>query len=344
MHLRGLSLDNLKELENQGISVFKYDRAKLEEKILHIGVGNFHRAHQALIFDFANRNGSDLGIVGVNLIPDLTLETALRTQNFLFSVTELDKNSEETSVIGSLVSVTSNIENFKFPVGLKAVTVTITQEGYWFDPELGRLNWQIMPAKNIYALLAKLLISLPQRVAVISCDNLSKNSDKLRSGLLEFLERTDPNLLPLVDDKFVFCCSVVDRITPKTDHSLVAKYLEPKGLNDLAPVFCEKYLSWIVEKKVEEFLPSIQDIPGVQIVEDLSVYESFKLTILNLNHFSIALFGIAQNIQFIHEVLEIPLLRYQIEKQIFYEIIPSLGRQYTSKAIRFAFETLNRFS
>ncbi|MCS6894427.1 MAG: hypothetical protein NZO16_07695, partial [Deltaproteobacteria bacterium] len=158
----------------------------------------------------------------------------------------------------------------------------------------------------------------------------------------EYLQKKRPELLKVVEDTLIFLNSVVDRITPSTTTEYL-RILDKKGVLDRAPVFCESYLSWIVENKENLGFTDLKSIPSIRFVNDIEFYQNLKLRIFNLSHFALGLLGISAGIHHIKDVLLKDEFRVFIEKLIFQEIIPGLNLIDSEEAFLFAVKTIQRF-
>ncbi|MCS6961765.1 MAG: hypothetical protein NZT61_04600 [Deltaproteobacteria bacterium] len=325
------------------IEIFDYDRGSLLPKILHVGVGKFHRSHQAYVFNQACQIGLNYGIVGLNLLPDPELEKALKSQDMLYTVTELDSDTNKTSLIGSLLSLeTDKTLDSTILRKIELVTCTITQDGYYADFNTRSIKWADIPDINIYKVLAIVASLAENNVMVISCDNIPWNSNLLRNCLYEYLQKKRPDLLKLVDDRLIFLNSVVDRITPSITPEYL-RFLNEKSIHDRAPVFCESYLSWIIEKQENHSFENLQRVPCLRFVDDIEFHQNLKLRIFNLSHFALGLLGISAGIFNLKDVLLKDEFRVFIEKLIFQEIIPGLNLIDNEEAFLFAVKTIQRF-
>lgn len=335
---------NLEALRGRA-AVFTYDRQSSEPSVLHFGVGRFHRAHQAVVFDKLLETRSDCGIFGVNLIPDPEFESHFKTQDCLYSVTEIDMHNHSTRVVGSIfnfANITDGLPTVPWS-NFRMITCTLTQAGYYFDHQSGSLDFSALPQWNIYRALSWIAEYTKDVCYVVSCDNIPQNSQLLKSGFKDYLDKFEPDKTQRKLERFVFLTSVVDRVTPASDEKLIQKFLTPVGISDSCPVFCESYFDWIIQKHEGFPFPELAEF-GVKFVDNVSFYERLKLKILNLTHFVIGLLGVCDGVEFVHEVLNTDEYKIFLERIIFYEVIPGSDLLNNQEAFEYAYKTLLRFS
>ncbi len=337
-----ISENNVLKLRERGVKVFDYNREKLKPNILHIGVGNFHRSHQAFIFDQVNKIEPNYGILGLNLIPDELLREGLSKQDNLYTLTTLGNEKVETYLIGSLLKYFEDLSGIDLSE-IEIISLTLTQKGYYFDL-IEKNLWSQIPENSVYHFFGLILDMLKKKpVVVISCDNLTLNSSTLKANLERFFTVTKPSNLHKLKDFFVFADSVVDRITPKASPELILNYINKREIDDKVPVFSEEHISWIIDSKAKYHLRALSSLPYVTFTEDVRFYENLKLLALNLTHFTIGILGVQANLDYVYQVIENHLFRYHLEKQVFYEVIPGCDLVNNSEAFMFAFTTFNRF-
>ena len=240
-----------------GVQIPHYDRSKVVPRIVHIGVGGFMRAHQAVYSDDLLESGCDWGYCGVGLLKhDAGIRDALRTQDCLYTVIKRDTTGDRARVIGSIVEFLfapddpqAVLEKMASP-DCRIVSLTITEGGYYihqgtaqFDehhPDIQRdLSHPHEPASSFGYLLEALdrrrLRGLPP-FTVMSCDNIQGNGDVTRRMLLAHAELRDPALHAWMEENGAFPNSMVDRITPATTDEHRALVREKFGIDDAWPV------------------------------------------------------------------------------------------------------------
>jgi mannitol 2-dehydrogenase len=294
-----------------------YDRSAITAGIAHIGVGGFHRAHQAMYVDRLLRDGRapDWGILGVGVLPsDRAMRDALAAQDHLYTLVEKHADGTyEPRVIGSLVDYVlapedpdAAAERLADPA-IRIVSLTITESGYEPDSP---------PAA--YALVAEALRRRRARgvdpFTVMSCDNLEANGERARAAFARF---TDVEGL-------AFPSSMVDRITPATTDDDRRELRERFGIEDRWPVVCEPFAQWALEDAFTAGRPPLQDA-GVQLVEHVEPYELMKLRLLNGSHQALAYFGALLGYELVHDAARDPLLRAFVRQYMDLEATPTLS-------------------
>ena len=295
-------------------------------RILHLGIGNFHRAHQAAYTQAANAVGPEIWeIVGVSLRSP-QVRDVLKSQNnvYTLAISGNDGTSyQEISCIRDVlfapedqISVISQIADPK----TRIVSLTVTEKGYHLNPSSGRLDTSAEPLRDdldgtcetIYGLLAK---GLRQRldvnavpITILSCDNLNANGSKLQAALGTFIDATDPKLASYVEASVAFPNCMVDRITPATTDSLITEVERHKGHPDKAPVATEAYSEWVIEDDFPAGRPAWEST-GAVFTKDVEPFELRKLRLLNGAHSGLAYAGVLAGHRYVHEAISDPDLR-----------------------------------
>lgn len=299
-----LCTDNLDTIGNR-VKTPQYDRAALGTGIVHMSVGGFHRAHQAVYVDEAlELNGGDWMICGVGLMPqDDTHVATLTAQDTLYTVLERSPENDSAYVVGSMKEClhapsdpAAVLAKLADP-STKIVSLTITEKGYCYD-ENGDLSAN-HPAvqKDLQnpdapqTAMGYLLRSLRMRhdagtgaYTIMCCDNLPGNGDLTKKILLQYAKLADAELTSWIEDNVTFPNAMVDRITPVTTPEIVERLRSNFGVEDGWPVICEDFRQWVLEDKfVDGARPALEDV-GVQLVEDVEPYEKMKVRLLNGSH------------------------------------------------------------
>ncbi|MCY7289962.1 MAG: mannitol dehydrogenase family protein [Cryobacterium sp.] len=295
-----------------------YDRDRLTTGIVHFGLGNFHRAHQALFVDRLMNlgEGFDWGICGVGVLAaDAHMRDVLRGQDFLYTLVEKDADgSVEPRVIGSIHEFLfapddpgAVIEKLAAE-STRIVSLTITEGGYAPPSNLTPADVQVPP--TVFDLIAAGLSARRDRgippFTIMSCDNIPSNGSIARAAVLR--AATDPGLAAWIADTTRFPNSMVDRITPATTDADRALVREGYGLIDAWPVVCEPYLQWVLEDDFPLGRPAFEKV-GVQLVNDVEPYELMKLRLLNASHQAMAYFGHLMGYRLAHDAATDPLIR-----------------------------------
>ena len=277
-----------------------YDRSALKPGVVHIGIGAFHRAHQAPVFEtFAQRGDLRWGIVGASL-RSAAVRDALLPQDWLYSLVVECGADRITSVIGALRGVIVAPEDPRRLIEAIAfdqthiVTVTVTEKGYKLDPASGLLleddpNVQsdvadlsspaTMPGYLAAGLQLRKERGLPP-ITIISCDNIAGNGSKLQAGVTHIARKHDSRLAEWVERHCAFPDTMVDRIVPATTDADVELTRSRLGLVDLATVRTEPFCQWVIQDRFAGPAPDFERA-GVQITTDLAPWEQAKLRLLN---------------------------------------------------------------
>lgn len=319
-----------------------YRRDQLKAGILHFGVGNFHRAHQAVYLDQLFNAGEDLGwaILGAGTMPsDAAMREKLRAQDYLTTVVEQDVNVMAARVTGTMTDMlpvgdADAIVNALSDPAIRIVSLTITEGGYFIDAS-GAFN-PAHPAiaadaaapdhpKTVFGLILAGLRARRQKgippFTVMSCDNIPHNGKVTMNAVAGLAALIDPALADWIKAAVAFPNSMVDRITPATGTREIDALRDQFGIADNWPVFCEEFKQWVMEDHFPSGRPALEKV-GVTFVSDVSPYELMKIRILNGGHAAIAYPASLLDIHFVHEAMEHPLIRGFLAKLENEEIIP----------------------
>ena len=261
---------NLASLDPE-VATPAYDRSQVRVGIVHLGVGGFHRAHEAMYLDRLMNAGlaSDWGICGVGVLPsDRPMAEALAAQDHLYTLVVKHSDGHlEPRVIGSIVDYLfapddpgAVLDRLADP-GIRIVSMTITEGGYSVHPVTGRFEADDEAIKadlaagavprTSFGLLTEALARRRQRgiapFTVVSCDNIQGNGEVARRSLSAFAELREPGLGAWVREEVAFPNSMVDRITPATTDDDRAELAERFGVVDRWPVVCEPFAQWVLE-------------------------------------------------------------------------------------------------
>lgn len=347
-----LSNDTLNGLPGD-VERFGYRRELQGVGIVHVGVGAFHRAHQAWYTDLAIEGGDEgWGILGVSLRSE-KVASQLNPQDGLYSLTVKDSERSSTRVIGALrhVLAATTRHGTMAAVGAIAapttriVSFTITEKGY-AGASLGDKAFE-RPPPPIYPLLAaalqrRLAAGLPG-LTLLSCDNLSANGAHLHHSLASYLERTDAETGAWFRDNCTCPSSVVDRIVPATIDADLRSTEQVLGLRDDAAVITEPFSQWILEDRFKEGRPG-WDRVGARFVDDVRPFEMAKLRMLNGAHSALAYLGLERGHEFVDEAIADPVLRPLVEALIRREAAESFTAARGQDLSAYADSLLERFS
>ncbi|WP_243374809.1 mannitol dehydrogenase family protein [Microvirga solisilvae] len=340
---RRLSLDALATLPGF-IGRPSYDRAQLRPGILHIGVGNFHRSHQALYLDdlFNRGRDHDWALLGAGVrASDAAMRQDLADQDWLTTVVEMEPGAHRARVIGSMTGFLPVCEDTSAIVAalrdpaIRIVSLTVTEGGYCIDPATGRFNpahpeivydaAHLDAPKGVFgALVAALKARRDEGLApftIMSCDNIPHNGNVTRDAVAGLAALIDPALAIYVRDKVSFPNSMVDRITPATNDAQRTLLKERFGIEDKRPVFCEPFRQWVLEDNFPSGRPALEEV-GVTFTPHVAAFELMKLRILNGGHAAIAYPAGLLGIHFVHDAMADPLVRGFLDKLETEEIIP----------------------
>ncbi len=313
------------------VRVPAYSRADLQQHTVHIGVGGFHRAHQAVYLDdlLAVPGNERWGECGVGVLPgDRRMRDALIGQDCLYTVVERSAAGQFARVIGSMADTLfapgereTVLERLAAPA-TRIVSLTITEGGYFLDEGTGEfvpehpaiqhdLQHPDAPATSMGLIAAALgrrrLRGLPP-FTVMSCDNLQGNGDITRRVLLAFAGLSDPALQPWIADHVAFPNSMVDRITPVTTDADRVFVANEFGIEDAWPVVTEPFRQWVIEDHFSNGRPAWETV-GAQMIQDVAPYEIMKMRLLNGSHLAMAYLGALAGFAYVHDILADELFR-----------------------------------
>ena len=287
-----------------------YDRARVTPGIVHLGIGAFHRAHQALVIDDLLASGpKDWGIVGASLRSADTRD-ALQPQDCLYTVAVRSGAGAEHRVIGSILDTVVAPENPEHLIALLAdpatriVSLTITEKGYCHTPQTGELDESHPDIVHdlshphaprsapgfIIAALARRKAAGVAPFTVLSCDNLPANGVTTARILNRFAALRSPELGKWVAGEVACPSTMVDRIVPATTDIDRAAISQALGVTDAWPVITEPFTQWVIEDRFPLGRPDFA-AAGVQLVSDVVPFEHMKLRLLNAAHSALAYLG-----------------------------------------------------
>ncbi len=307
----------------------RYDRDQVRVGIVHVGVGGFHRAHQAMYVDRLMNQGEalDWGICGVGLMPpDRRMADVLTAQQGLYTLVVKHPDGRlQPAVIGSIVDYLfapadpeAVIARMTDP-STRIVSLTITEGGYNFHPATGDFVADDPAVQRdlhdpgrpvtVFGLVTEALSRRRNRrtppFAVVSCDNIQGNGDVARRSFSAFARLRAPELGAWIEREVAFPNSMVDRITPVTTDQDCVQLAQQFGVDDGWPVVCEPFTQWVLEDGFG-VRPPLEDA-GVQLVSDVQPYELMKLRLLNASHQALCYFGYLAGYRLVHEVCQDPV-------------------------------------
>jgi fructuronate reductase len=325
-----------------------YDRNALQIGVVHLGIGAFHRAHQAWYLDqLLNRTaasgGGPWGICGVSLRSP-AIRDDLAPQDGLYTVLTREAERIECRVVGTVKQVLVAPENPGAVLSRLAdpatrlVSLTVTEKGYCLDasrrldPEHPAIRYDRDPGTPPVSTIGFLVGGLRRvRAAgrrpptILCCDNLPQNGTTLRRALVDFAALGDDRLAAWIEAELACPNSMVDRIVPATtdlDREAVRQAL---GVDDAGVVSCEPFGQWVLEARFGGEMPDLAAV-GVEIVAQTAPYERMKLRVLNGTHSAIAYLGQLIGLEHVADVVADPMLRAFLVRLMTREIGPGLDQ------------------
>ncbi|MCH4267872.1 MAG: mannitol dehydrogenase family protein [Brevundimonas sp.] len=309
-----------------------YDRTAAKTGVVHLGIGAFHRAHQAVVFDDALKSG-DLrwGVLGASLRSP-GVRDQLNPQDGLYTLVVRDGEREDLRVIGACRSVMVGPEDPAALVAAMAdadvhiVTLTVTEKGYRLDPASGELlvedpdvaadiadieRPRTAPGFIVAALRARRAAGLGP-FTVISCDNLPHNGRRIRAGVLAMARAVDSSLAEWIAAEGAFPQTMIDRIVPATTAEDVVRLTARLGVEDQGMVKAEPFTQWVIEDRFAGERPDFAAL-GVQLTDAVEPWEDAKLRLLNGAHSAVAYLGALSGHEHVHEAVAVPAFRAYVE-------------------------------
>jgi mannitol 2-dehydrogenase len=337
--LRAANLDSIAAL---ALPTPRYDRNALAPRILHLGVGGFHRAHMALYTDEVAARGGDWGIRGAGLLEaDRPMADALGAQDHLYTLIERDTDGSNVRIVGSIVDYTlaaGDVDAFAQRVadpGLAILSLTITESGY----SLASANPTI---EAIVEGLEARRIAGAGPLTILSCDNLPGNGDTARAAITALAEPFGAELTAFVE-ACTFPNSMVDRITPQTQDADRTWLRDEIGVDDAWPVVCEGFRQWVVEDRFAAGRPRWEDA-GTIFTDDVHGWELYKLRMLNASHSCMAYLMALADVVYVDEAVALPHVRRYLDRFLADEAIPTLRAIPGHPPAEYAETALRRFA
>ncbi len=319
-----------------------YERASIKAGIVHLGVGAFHRAHQAIYMDDLLGQNPDWGIVGASLRRPDTRD-ALAPQDFLYTLAVRDASGTKCRIVGALldcINVADKRENLLGVMAAPAtriISLTITEKGYCHDPATGELDENHPDIVHDLARPAE-PVSAPGLVveatrlrrdngappfAIMSCDNLPANGETARKIITRFAWLCAPELGEYVEKNIAFPSTMVDRIVPATTDADRAEISQIIGVEDAWPIVTEPFCQWVVEDNFPSGRPPFEQA-GAQMVADVEPFERMKLRMLNGAHSALAYLGYLAGFKTVSDVVSNKKMLAFLHELMSKEIIPTL--------------------
>ena len=341
-----------------------YSRANLETKIVHLGFGAFHRAHQAVYTDLANQEADpSWGIFGINLFRKGPLTQSFSEQDNLAVL--IEKGAQETTkrLVRSFTGA-MNIDDKGVQAALDKlcepqvaiVSLTVTEKGYCLTPE-GRINrGNALISEDLKhpktprsaigiiceALRLRKTLALPV-FTVMSCDNIPENGRKTKTAVVEYAELIDPGLACWIAQEVSFPSTMVDRIVPAMSDASFTQVEQETGLSDAFGLISETFKQWVIEDQFSSGRPNWH-LAGAMMVDNVLPYEEMKLRMLNGSHSFLAYVGSLCGYRYIYECMQDALLKDMTLALMVHEQAPSLASQLDMDLDQYAQLLIARFS
>ncbi|RJL04851.1 mannitol dehydrogenase family protein [Paracoccus aestuarii] len=328
----------------QDVAAPAYDRAALRAGILHVGVGNFHRAHMAWYLDrlFALGRHHDWAIRGAGVRPgDAAMRDRLAAQDWMTTLVDLAPEGLSARILGSMVDFArvdpqATVAAMADPA-IRIVSLTITEGGYYvdaktdgFDADHPDIRHDADNPDDPRTVFGMMLAALRARRAaghapftILSCDNLPENGHVCAATVTGLARLSDPALADWIAANVAFPNSMVDCITPATGDRERDLVRDRFGIEDAAPVVCEPFRQWVLEDNFPQGRPALEAV-GAQFVADVARHELMKLRILNGGHAAIAYGPALLGHHFVHDAMAVPDIADWLRALERREIIPTL--------------------
>ena len=307
------------------VTLPQYSRTELIPGIVHLGIGAFHRAHQAYYTEAVlNQFGGNWGIVGSSL-RSASVRDQLVPQDCLYTLVERSGAGEKLQVIGAVKDTLVGPEDPAALVAamaqpsIKIVSLTVTEKGYCHNPATGNLNeshpdivHDLQNLEKPVSAIGFIVAALKSRFdhqqkafTVLSCDNLPNNGEVLEKVVLQFAQKISPALAAWIKTNATFPSTMIDRIVPATTDDDRREIEARLGVRDEGMVVCEPFSQWVIEDKFADGRPEWEKV-GALLVKDVRVFEKIKLRLLNGAHSTMAYTGYLSGFHYISEVMEQP--------------------------------------
>lgn len=317
-----------------------------EKKILHLGLGRFHRGHQAVYYQrLSDLTGENWGVVSLSMRSPGARDE-LRKVQCSYPVLELSAGDRRVVQVESIREVLDLHEDFHEVIRyfcdpqIEIITLTITEKGYCLrsDGSLDLTHTQIKkdfshPEKPDSAIgllafgLMKRMDAISKGITILSCDNLRENGHKLKHALYDYLKAAKMDYIILwLEENASFPNTMVDRIVPSLTPSKTQEFESTYGLPMGSQLIAtETFSQWVVEDNFKGKRPPLEKV-GVEFVNDVKPFEEMKLRLLNASHSYLAYAGILKGHQFVHEAISDQDLRSDVETLMLNEVSPLLQK------------------
>jgi D-arabinitol 4-dehydrogenase len=316
-------------------------------RLLHLGLGSFHRAHQAVYMHRLMQSGDTRWqCAGANLRPDMAdTIAALQRQGGAYTRETVSPHGER--VLETITAITeviayepllARVLELGADPATRIVSFTVTEAGYALD-HAGQVDFQHddigndlagKPPRSIYGVVAAILrrrrAAGAGPLTLLNCDNLRHNGDRFRANLRAYIVVADnAEFLAWVDTHTACPNAMVDRITPRPTPEVMARIRARAGWDDQAPLLAESFLQWVIEDRFANGRPDWERV-GVEMTGDVQPYEEAKIRILNASHSAIAWAGTLCGLTTIHEGARNPAIRSIAADYVTDDVIPCLSQ------------------
>ncbi|MDP5241039.1 mannitol dehydrogenase family protein [Uliginosibacterium sp. 31-16] len=310
--------------------------------IVHLGLGNFHRAHQAIYTEQAMlAAGGDWGICGVTVLDEPAMQQVMAEQDNLYSVLTSDRDGQQVQIVRAIRKVlvaprqqAEVLAQMRDP-RVRIVSLTVTEKGYCYDAKTNGLDFNHPAIQHDLAhpdaprsvpgyLVAALRSRRDNPFTVLSCDNLAHNGRILRKVVVQYAEAIDAELGKWVAESVRFPCTMVDRIVPATTDEIRDTVARITGCVDAWPVPGESFRQWVIEDDFPSGRPAWEKV-GAMLVDDVIPYELAKLRMLNGTHSTMAYLGVLGGFETVDEAIADPAMFKLIHAMMSEEIAPTLS-------------------
>ncbi len=307
-----------------------YSSTQFKEKIVHLGLGAFHRAHQAFVLhQLAQHTPHDFGICAVNLRHNVELIQALKAQHYRYALLEKDTHAVNVHQLQTIINALHLVED-GLPVILEKlcspdvciISLTITEKGYCLSS--GSQSLDIAHPDIVHDLanpqqprsaIGMLYLALEQRqkhrlppVTVLSCDNIAHNGAVLKQALLTYAAAVSKEVAAWIDKHIAFPSCMVDRIVPAVTEKVLEDVEALIGYRDPCALETEPFLQWVIEDNFVNGRPEWEKVAGVQMVKSVVPFENMKLRMLNGSHSFLAYAGQLAGQETIADCMQHPVL------------------------------------
>ncbi|MBO9123729.1 MULTISPECIES: mannitol dehydrogenase family protein [unclassified Rhizobium] len=318
-----------------GVQAPTIQPANFKAGILHIGVGAFHRAHQAIYTEDAMASeGGNWGIIGVSL-RSRDIVDDLRSQDMLYSVTTRDAQGDHIRVVGSIVgALAASVEaeavlrQLADPE-IRIVSLTVTEKAYGLDPASGGLDrnhpavaHDLQNPHNPTGAIGFLVEGLARRrlagdspYTILCCDNLPSNGDVVKKLVLDMARERDPSLSEWIESRATFPNTMVDRIVPAAAQDTRDRAAGLLGVDDTLALETESFIQWVIEDNFVSGRPAWEKA-GALFVDDVAPYEKMKLRLLNGSHSLIAYLGQLHGLDYVRDVMAVAKHRERVRQHM----------------------------